>query len=193
MSSKIAIIKKANDIFLNKGIKVSSMDNIALECGISKKTLYKYFLNKEDLVNEIISFQINELELKIKNCSVDSLHAIMELNCFFDCLKAFIITISPIYYIDLKISYPTSYDKAFKFIVSNIIPFLQKNILRGKIENIYTQNLNSKELSQSYNLIYQILISDNFFINIEKNKGAIDFLNTLYLHRLISIEGLKLL
>ncbi len=193
MSDKNSIIKKANEIFLKNGVKVSSMDVIALDCGISKKTIYKYFLNKEDLVNEIISFQINELELNIKNCSVDSLNAITELNCFFDCLKTFVITISPTYYSDLKTSYPISYDRAIKFIESNIVPFLKNNILRGKTESIYKQNLNSKDLSQSYNLIYQILISDNFFKNIEKNKAAIDFLNSLYLHRLVSIKGLKLL
>jgi len=193
MSNKNAIIKKASDLFLKNGIAVTSMDDLAVECGISKKTIYLNFLNKDDLVNEINSFQIKEIELKIKNCSIDSSNAIIELNCFFNCLKPFIVSISPSYYNDLKKIYPNIYKKALKIIESDIIPFLQKNILRGKIENIYIQNLNSKELSQSYNLIYQILISDNFFINIEKNKGAIDFLNTLYLHRLISIEGLKLL
>ena len=193
MNQKYTIIDRARVLFLKKGIKVTSMDDIADECGISKKTIYKYFLNKEDLVTEIINFQINKIELNIKNCSVDSSNAIIELNCFFNCLKAFIITISPTYYVDLKSSYAASYDKALKFIESNIVPFLQKNILRGKMENIYMKDLNLKELSQSYNLIYQILISDNFFKNIEKNKGAIDFLNALYLHRLVSIKGLKFL
>jgi len=193
MSNKNAIIKKASDLFLKNGIAVTSMDDLAVECGISKKTIYLNFLNKDDLVNEINSFQIKEIELKIKNCSIDSSNAIIELNCFFNCLKPFIVSISPSYYNDLKKIYPNIYKKALKIIESDIIPFLQKNILRGKIENIYIQNLNSKELSQSYNLIYQILISDNFFKNIENNKGAIDFLNTLYMHRLITVEGLKLL
>jgi len=193
MSSKNTIINKASVLFLKYGIKVISMDNIADKCGVSKKTIYHYFLNKEDLINEIISFKIKEIELKIKNCSINSSNAIIELNCFFNCLKPFINAISPSYYNDLKKIYPNIYKKALKIIESDIIPFLQKNILRGQTEKYYIEDLNSEELSQSYNLIYQILISDNFFENIEKNNRAIDFLNTLYIHRLISVEGLKLL
>ena len=114
MSSKNTIINKASVLFLKYGIKVISMVNIADKSGVSKKTIYHYFLNKEDLMNEIICFKIKEIELKIKNCSIDSLNAIIELNCFFNCLKPFINAISPSYYNDIKKIYPNICKKALK-------------------------------------------------------------------------------
>ena len=47
---KEKIIKKATDMFLKLGFKSVTMDDIACEMCISKKTIYKYFSNKEKLI-----------------------------------------------------------------------------------------------------------------------------------------------
>ncbi len=49
---KDKIIKKATDMFLKLGFKSVTMDDIACEMCISKKTIYKYFSNKEMLIEE---------------------------------------------------------------------------------------------------------------------------------------------
>jgi AcrR family transcriptional regulator len=49
---KDKIIKKATDMFLKLGFKSVTMDDIACEMCISKKTIYKYFSNKETLIEE---------------------------------------------------------------------------------------------------------------------------------------------
>ena len=46
------ILEKAGEMFLNLGFKSVTMDDIASEMAISKKTLYKYFSNKASLVKE---------------------------------------------------------------------------------------------------------------------------------------------
>ena len=193
MTDRNRFVERSSILFLTNGIKDTSMVDIALECNTSKEIIYKNFKDKEYLINQIIQFQIEEMESKLKNCSVNSLNAIVELNYFFNYLKEFLLTISPDFYGDLKFSYPDIFKRLIIFKDTVIIPFLQKNILRGKKEKIYKYDLNSKEISQSYNLVYQILISDNFFLLLEKNKQAIDFLNTLFLHRLVTIKGLKLI
>ncbi len=52
---KNRILKKANDMFQSFGYSKVSMEEIASELGISKKTLYKHFSNKEHLLKEILS------------------------------------------------------------------------------------------------------------------------------------------
>ena len=47
---KEQILHKANEMFLNLGFKSVTMDEIATEMGISKKTIYQHFANKTDLV-----------------------------------------------------------------------------------------------------------------------------------------------
>jgi len=49
---KDKIISKASDLFLKLGFKSVTMDDIAGEMCISKKTIYKYFCNKEILIEE---------------------------------------------------------------------------------------------------------------------------------------------
>ncbi|MFD0796093.1 TetR/AcrR family transcriptional regulator [Maribacter chungangensis] len=49
---KEKILKKATDMFLNFGFKSVTMDDIANEMGISKKTIYSHFKNKTHLVEE---------------------------------------------------------------------------------------------------------------------------------------------
>ncbi len=49
---KEKIISKASDMFLKLGFKSITMDDIAGEMCISKKTIYKYFCNKEILIEE---------------------------------------------------------------------------------------------------------------------------------------------
>ncbi|MGV3460688.1 MAG: TetR/AcrR family transcriptional regulator [Flavobacterium sp.] len=47
---KETILKKANEMFLTLGYKSVTMDDIAAELGISKKTIYQHFANKTELV-----------------------------------------------------------------------------------------------------------------------------------------------
>ncbi len=44
------IVKKATEMFMSFGFKSVTMDDIANELGISKKTIYQHFCNKHDLV-----------------------------------------------------------------------------------------------------------------------------------------------
>jgi len=49
---KEKILDKATDLFLNLGFKSVTMDDLAHELGISKKTIYAHFSNKTKLVEE---------------------------------------------------------------------------------------------------------------------------------------------
>ena len=50
---KDQILTKAPEMFLTLGFKSVTMDDIASEIGISKKTIYQHFSNKDSLVKEV--------------------------------------------------------------------------------------------------------------------------------------------
>ncbi len=54
---KEKILHKAGDMFLSLGFKSVTMDDIAHEMGISKKTIYTHFRNKTDLI-EAVTFTL---------------------------------------------------------------------------------------------------------------------------------------
>ena len=66
-SSKI--LEEAKQLFMRIGIKSVSMDDIAQVLRISKKTIYKCFKDKQDLVNRVIEEKINFEKSKLDKCA----------------------------------------------------------------------------------------------------------------------------
>jgi AcrR family transcriptional regulator len=66
------IIEKSCELFLNLGFKSVTMDEIANALGISKKTLYKYFSNKTDLVTAVTNTMFEKISCGIDHvCGID--------------------------------------------------------------------------------------------------------------------------
>ncbi|MBL7825786.1 MAG: helix-turn-helix transcriptional regulator, partial [Saprospiraceae bacterium] len=51
-------LKRTEDLFLRVGIKSVTMDDVARELGISKKTLYTFVESKDDLVKKVLERHI---------------------------------------------------------------------------------------------------------------------------------------
>lgn len=62
------IINAARELFKNYGFKKVSMDEIARKAGVTKKTVYKYFASKQDL----LKFFINEELINMKKIIEDT-------------------------------------------------------------------------------------------------------------------------
>ena len=62
------IINAARELFKNYGFKKVSMDEIARKAGVTKRTVYKYFASKQDL----LKFFINEELINMKKIIEDT-------------------------------------------------------------------------------------------------------------------------
>ena len=58
-NTKEKILNTARDLFNTYGYSKTSMDLIAKEAGVTKKTIYSYFKDKETLINYFLAEQIN--------------------------------------------------------------------------------------------------------------------------------------
>ncbi|MDR3227547.1 MAG: TetR/AcrR family transcriptional regulator [Prevotellaceae bacterium] len=61
------IINIAHELILQRGIRSVTMDEIAAEAGISKRTLYETFANKEDLLEKLLEYMWNEHRNVVKD------------------------------------------------------------------------------------------------------------------------------
>ena len=75
---KDKIISKAKEMFLKLGFKSITMDDIACEMCISKKTIYKYFSNKDILIEESIQVVHKEINETIDKIVAQNFNAIEE-------------------------------------------------------------------------------------------------------------------
>ena len=75
---KDKIISKASNLFLKLGFKSVTMDDIANEMCISKKTIYKYFCNKEILIEETTETGLKQINQTIAKIVANNHNAIEE-------------------------------------------------------------------------------------------------------------------
>lgn len=151
---KEKIISKASDMFLKLGFKSITMDDIAGEMCISKKTIYKYFCNKEILIEETTEAIHKEIHEIIDNIIIKNHNAIQEN---FEIRKMFKEMFkssdnSPIY--QLRKHYPEIYDKVMQREISECNNLFQQNIEKGIAQGLYRENINI----QSYTKFYYSLV-----------------------------------
>jgi AcrR family transcriptional regulator len=70
MEVKERIIKKATEMFFRYGVKSVTMDDISRELGISKKTLYLHFADKDELVYQMFSCEMENDECQWNDLQV---------------------------------------------------------------------------------------------------------------------------
>jgi AcrR family transcriptional regulator len=164
---KEKIIIKAGDLFLNLGFKSVSMDDLANEMGISKKTIYKYFSNKADLVDATTTFvhaRISEVICDITNKKLSAINENFAVKVAFKDLFKKSKT-SPMF--QLRKYYPKTYKK----LVNNEFKIFEEcvgnNILKGINEGLYRKDLN-KEIILKFYFILVFGIHDNNIFNLEK-------------------------
>ena len=73
------ILGKVRELYMKYGIKSITMDDVARELAISKKTLYQYVTDKDDLVGKFIDNEIEIRQVQICKCFRVGYNAIEEL------------------------------------------------------------------------------------------------------------------
>lgn len=138
---KDKIISKASDLFLKLGFKSVTMDDIAGEMCISKKTIYKYFCNKEILIDESTDL-VHRTVHEVINTIVAKNHNAIEEN--FEIRKMFKemfqgTDTSPLY--QLKKHYPEIYQKVMLREINECNMCFRQNIEKGIEQELYRKDL----------------------------------------------------
>ena len=79
MEPKERISFKAHELFMQYGIRSVSMDDIANSIGMSKKTLYQYFSDKDELVDDVVDAHIQVMQTDCASCRKDAKDAVHEI------------------------------------------------------------------------------------------------------------------
>lgn len=147
------IISKASEMFLKIGFKSITMDDIAGEMGISKKTIYKYFSNKEILIEEITTIIHLEIKQTIDNIISENYNAIKEnfeiRKMFREMFKS--SDSSPMY--QLKKYYPEIYERIISRGIDGWNSTFRQNIEKGIQQGLYRKNINIENYIQFYHLL----------------------------------------
>lgn len=175
---KEKIIAKATDLFLKLGFKSVTMDDIAGEMCISKKTIYKYFCNKEILIEESTAMVHKEVH-QIMDSIVAKNHNAIEENfeikkMFKEMFKSGDTSIV----FQLKKHYPEIYDMVMSREINECNTLFKLNIEKGIQQGLYRKEIPVDIYVEFY---YTLIFSINGTVSSEK-KASEQELHALEYH-----------
>ncbi|MBN1144880.1 MAG: TetR/AcrR family transcriptional regulator [Bacteroidales bacterium] len=189
-----AILKKVLFLYRKYGIRSVTMDDVSHELGISKKTLYQYVRDKDALVRQVIELEMSsQLNLLIDSCKED-LNAIEELVEIARCINYMLKEYSAVAEYDLKKYYPDLYIMLRKVRKERILKFILDNMVKGKNEGLYRENMNIDILSR-ISLSHIDSMFDSEVITITEFLERPFFLEYFeyHLRGIVNASGLKIL
>jgi len=163
---KEKIIKKATEMFMKLGFKSVTMDDIACEMCISKKTIYKYFHNKEVLIEEgteIVHQNIHRIINEIVSKNFNAIEENFEIRKMFKEMFQTIDT-SPVY--QLKKHYPEIYSKMIANEIEECNTVFTQNIQKGIEQGLYRNDVDVPTCVKFY---YTLIFSINENTQLERD------------------------
>ena len=147
---KLDIIERSSLIFLKYGIKSVTMDELASQLGMSKKTIYKYFEDKNELINTIIERSLNFEEkmcFKIQGKSENALEALIEISRM---VIQRLNNVNPTIFFDLQKHHNEAWQTLEKHKWNFVLDAVRNNFNRGIEEKLYRDDLNVEIISRLY-------------------------------------------
>ena len=136
------------ELFMQYGIRSISMDDIATQLGISKKTIYQYFADKNELVSAVVDEDIHDLQNRCVVCSQRADNAIHEIFLTMDMIQEFLINMNPMLLYDLRKFHQEAYHKWVEHKNNFLLVTVHNNILSGIQEGLYRPDINPDILSK---------------------------------------------
>jgi TetR/AcrR family transcriptional regulator, cholesterol catabolism regulator len=177
----LSILKRVNQLFTKYGIKSVTMDDIAHELAISKKTLYQYVKDKGELVSLIIDMEFDEKNSCFKNVEHNYLNAIDELYQVHKIVNTILKEYSPSSVYDLKKYYPEVHQKMHLMRRKKLMDHTLENLKKGKAEGLYRSEINEMLIAK---LQVQRIENtfENDFLTVEETTTPFVFIEIFNYH-----------
>lgn len=142
------ILERVHSLYRKYGIRSVTMDDVSRELGISKKTLYQYVRDKDELVSKVVELEVfSQQSLMLESCK-EGLNAIEELSEIARCVNYMLKEYSAVTEYDLKKYYPDLYIRFREARRERLLRFIQNNLVKGKKEGLFRSGLNTDILSK---------------------------------------------
>ncbi|GAB3635363.1 hypothetical protein GCM10027422_09530 [Hymenobacter arcticus] len=148
MEPKDRIITRAAALFMRNGIKSVSMDDIAADLGMSKKTLYKTFTNKDEIVLGVMSGHLCQAQGECARVASTAADAVQEMLTIAAWADQQFSNIHPSIFHDLRKYYPAAWALLAEHKSTFILDQITQNLRRGIAEGLFRADLDVEVLAR---------------------------------------------
>lgn len=166
------------------------MDDVSQHLGISKKTLYESFADKEDLVKQVMMWDYDrKLDFFLK-IGEKKLNAIEELFEVYKMIKEIYQDYNPSVEYDIRKYYPALFSHLRDIKRKRLYELSMKNLNKGKLEGLYRSDLNASLLARLHVFRVENIIESELF-SIEELTSIKVFheIFVYHLYGILSAEG----
>jgi AcrR family transcriptional regulator len=139
---QVRIRQKADELFRRYGIRAVTMDEIAAQLGISKKTIYQYYADKDELVDAVAEDEIGLSQSSCEKNSLAAANAIEEIFLVMEFVEIMFRNMNPTMLLDLQKYHPRGYKKFLEHKNRFLFEMIKQNIERGIREELYRPEIN---------------------------------------------------
>ena len=187
-------IERVEGLFLRLGIKSITMDEVAADLGISKKTLYQFVESKDELVFKVLESHIAKGKTRCYNRTASASNAIEEIFILLDANTQELAQMKANIVYDLQKYHREAWEMMRNFQQDFVFKVIRENLLRGRKEGLYREDFDvdliaKLHLATSFNLYDPQLFPDGTVSKVALFKEYM----LHYLHGIVSPKGLTYL
>lgn len=193
MDMREEIIQRAEKMFMRLGIRSVTMDDIARELGMSKKTLYQHFQTKDQLVEEVILNHLKSSQCQMTFIHQHSENALDEIRQIGAYIISKLNDVSPSVLYDLR----KYHHKAWELMTTTqdeyAIQCMKMNLIKGMKEGLFREDMNPDIVVRIYAkaihaIVDELALSNSAFSRRELIRELHDY----HVHAIATPKGLKL-
>ncbi len=187
---KEKIIEKVHPLFHKIGPKTLTMDEVSEACGISKKTLYQHFPNKEELIEAVVEHTHQSITEIIVEVQSYGLSAIEEMYGILERIHEFIQTDDDVFMLQLAKYYPSIYNQCQAFTNDSMYLNVCKNLKNGIDQKLYKEDINIDLSARLFLMNIMMIKTSDIFEGTEIGKRKLTrFVLDFFLRSMVTKEG----
>ena len=194
INTRERIRQKADELFMRYGLRSVSMDDIANSLGISKKTIYQFFADKNELVDAVLEETLNYNKQNCDRNRSGSTNAVEEIFMSMDIAEQIFRNMHPSVIYDMQKYHPQAFARFLKHKNDYLYNIILKNLQRGIKEELYRPEIDIEILSRFRVESMLMTFNPEFYISQKHNLAEVEQqLIEHYLFGVASLKGHKLI
>lgn len=188
------IIQGGEELFLTAGIKSVTMDDIARHLGMSKKTIYQFFKDKNELVMALVKKKLQEDEDQMCALISKSDNVIEEMINMMKCSEEIFSRINPIVIHDLQKYHPEAWQQFQDFKAGVIVRTLEELLTKGIKQGYIRPDIDVKIMARMRVMQVEMGFNTNIFPLAEFSPWKVQYqLLEHFNFGICTLKGFKLL
>ncbi len=188
------ILNGSGELFLRSGIKSITMDDIAKNLGISKKTIYQHFADKNDLVVAVVKNKLVQDKEQMKEILESDENVIEQLYRMAKCSEEVLVKIHASAFLDMKKYHPDAYNIFRDFKRDYMVQMLEDILNKGIKQGLIREDIDARVVAQMRVNQIEMGFDTELFPPTEYNVWKVQQqLQDMFNYGICTLKGYKLL